>query len=136
MKEFQDKKRIRKIIFSRFSLAVLLIILIILSISTAKVYLKSRKASLKNDQTIAQIEELEKKKKELEDRIAKLRTGSGLEEEIREKFNVAKPEEKLLTIIDKTPENDKINNEESEKEFFSNLPRFLRGIWDWIKNIF
>lgn len=129
MKEFQDKKRIRKIIFSRFSLAILLIILIILSVSTLKVYLKSRKASLKNDQTIAQIEELEKKKKELEDRLAKLQIGSGLEEEIREKFNVKKPGEEVLNIIDKSPENDKINNEESEKGFFSK-------IWDWIKNLF
>lgn len=129
MKEFQDKKRIRKIIFSRFSLAILLVILIILSVSTVKVYLKSRKASLKNDQTIAQIEELEKKKKELEDRIAKLQTEGGLEEEIREKFNVQKPGEEVLNIVDKSPENDKINNEESQKGFFSK-------IWDWIKNIF
>jgi len=129
MKEFQDKKRIRKIIFSRFSLAVLLIILIILSVSTAKVYLKSQKASLRNDQTIAQIKELEKKKKELEDRIAKMQTGSGLDEEIREKFNVQKPGEEVLNIVDKSPENDKIDSAEENHGFFSK-------IWDLIKNIF
>lgn len=129
MKEFQEKRKFRKIIFSRFSLIVLLIILVILSISVAKVYTKSRKAALKNQEITQKIEELESKKRELEERITKLETGSGLEEEVREKFGVKKPGEEVLTIIDKTPESDKMNNEESGNGFFGK-------IWGWIKNLF
>lgn len=129
MKEFQEKRKFRKIIFSRFSLIVLLVILVILSISVARVYNKSRKAALKNQEITQKIEELESKKRELDERIAKLETGSGLEEEVREKFGVKKPGEEVLTIIDKTPENDKINNEESDKGFFGK-------IWSWIKDLF
>lgn len=129
MKEFQEKRKFRKIIFSRFSLIVLLIILVILSISAIKVHTKSQKAVLKNQEIIQKIEELESKKRELEEKIAKLQTGSGLEEEVREKFGVKKPGEEVLTIIDKTPENDKINSEEENRGFFDK-------IWGWIKDVF
>lgn len=128
MKEFQEKRKFRKIIFSRFSLIVLLIILVILSISTVKVYIKSQKAVLKNKETIEKIEELESKKMELEEKIAKLNTESGLEEELREKFGVKKPGEEVLAIIDKTPESDKMNSREEKQGFFSK-------IWGWIKNL-
>ncbi len=129
MKEFQEKRKFRKIIFSRFSLIVLLIILVILSISAVKVHTKSQKAVLKNQEIIQKIEELESKKGELEEKIAKLQIESGLEEELREKFGVKKPGEEVLTIIDKMPGSDKINNEVSVKGFFSR-------IWSWIAGLF
>lgn len=101
---------------------------IILSFSTAKVYSKFKKAYDKNQETIAKIEELEQRKKELEARISALSSEAGREEEIREKFNIKKPGEEVLTIIDKIPENDKINNK-NEDGFFS-------GIWNWIAGLF
>lgn len=129
MKEFQEKRKLRKIIFSRYSLIVLLIILIILSISTAKVYLKSQRAVQKNQETIQKIQELEEKKRELEEKIAKLQTQSGMEEELMEKFSVKKQGEEVLNIIDKSPENDKIDLGTENHNIFSK-------IWNWLKNIF
>lgn len=110
-------------IFGLFFLAV------ILAIPTAKVYLKSRKAVEKNQEIQAQLEELEKRKSELGKEVTQLETEGGREEKIREKFDVIKPGENVLKIINKSPENDRINQEEENKNFFSK-------IWRWMKDIF
>jgi cell division protein FtsB len=130
------KQEIKKSLFSNFLLVAVLIIAIILIISTIKVYFKSRKAVLKNDGVKTEITELETRKKELEKDVVRLRTESGIEEEIRKKFNVAKPGEEVLVFVDKNTESGKINSGKEKSGFFLNLPDFFGGIWSFIKNIF
>lgn len=127
MKRYQEKRNLKKIFFSRFFIMALLALFIILSFSTAKVYSKFKKAYDKNRETIAKIEELEQRKKELEARISALSSEAGKEEEIREKFNIKKPGEEVLTIIDKSPGSDKINNKNDDG--------FFPGIWNWLENL-
>ncbi len=129
MREFQEKRKFKKMIFSRASLITLFILLIFLSVFTVKTFIKYRKAVLKDEKITEEMENLERKKNDLGEKISRLQTASGLEEEMREKFNVAMPGEKVLTIVDKNKENDKINEEDGERGFFSK-------IWNWIKNIF
>jgi len=135
MNEFRQKRDFNKKIFSPISVAVALIIAIILIISTFKIYIKSRNVQTKNDKMAQELADVEKRKAALEAEAAKISTESGLEEEIRDKFSVKKPGEEVLTIMEKRPEGDKINSGENQG-FFGNLPRFLRGIWEFVKNIF
>ena len=128
MKEFQRKRDFDKKLYSPISLVVLSIIAVLLIISTFKIYAKSRNARLKNEKTKAEVVELEKRRTEMEVEIAKTSTESGLEEELREKFNIKKPGEEVLTIMDKRPEDDKIDSGR-ERGFFN-------GIWEFLKNIF
>lgn len=128
-RDFQRKKRIQKNIFSPLFILGLLFLFIILTIPTVKVYLKSRKAIERNKEIEAQIEDLRQRKAELEKEVARFETEEEVEEKIREKFDVALPGENVLKIIDKSQENDKINNNEEKSGFFGK-------IWNWIKEVF
>jgi cell division protein FtsB len=128
MWEFQEKRNLRKILFSKRVLVLLALVLTFLMYSTGKVYIKSRNAILKNEEIKKEKADLEQRKSELEKEIGRLQSESGIEEEVRKKFNVQKPGEKALVIVEKNNENDKINEGESSAFFIK--------IWKWIKNIF
>jgi cell division protein FtsB len=127
MREFQEKRKLRKVIFSRKVLVLLALVLVFLMYSTGKVYFKSRNAVLKNEEIKKEMADLEQRKSDLQKEINRLQSESGIEEEVRKKFNVQKPGENTLVIVEKNNENDKINQEAS--------PGFFSKIWKWIKNI-
>ncbi len=128
MQEFQEKRKLRKIIFSRKVLVLLAFVSAFLIFSTVKVYIKSRNAVSKNEEVKKEVAVLEQRKSELEKEIARLQSMSGAEEEVRKKFNVQKPGEEALVIVEKNNENDKINQGESSG--------FFTKIWNFIKNLF
>ena len=70
------------------------------------------------------VTELEKSKEKLNSEIIKLKTEKGIEENIREKFGLAKEGEEMIVIIE-----DK-NSEEAEKETDS------EGFFSFFKNWF
>lgn len=125
MKEYQEKQKIRKIIYSNWSFAALFVILTALAFSTGKVYIKSRNAVLKNKEIRENLAALEGKQFELGSEIKQLQSESGAEKEIRKKFNMSKPGEKILMIIDKGEESDKIEQKKSDR-FFSKIWRTIK----------
>jgi len=127
MQEFQEKRKLRKIIFSRKVLVLLAFVLTFLIFSTAKVYIKSRNAVSKNEEIKKEVADLEQRKSDLQKEISRLQSESGAEEEVRKKFNVQKPGENALVIVEKNNENDKINQGESSG--------FFTKIWQWIKDL-
>ena len=72
---------------------------------------------------------LEKRNAELAAEAARLESESGREGEIKKRFDVAKPGEKILVIVDKNSEDVKINGAENNVGLFSR-------IWQWVKNWF
>lgn len=128
MREYQEKKKIRKIIYSKWGFIFLFVVLTALVFSTSKIYVKSRNAALKNEEISAALIELENRGLELESEIKRLQSESGIEGEIRKRFNMGKPEEKVILIVDKNDENNKINQEETGN--------FLLKAWRAIKKIF
>ncbi len=135
MKEFQERRKLRSIIFSRFTFAFLAIVLAFLTYSTAKVYLKSRQARMANEIIQKETEDLKNKKAELEASVEGLKTEAGAEEEIRKKFSVQKPGEKTVMIVEEAARAGNLTAN-SSSDFFQNLPRFFQGIWQFVKNIF
>jgi len=135
MKEFQERLFWRRIFFSKFTFVFLTGILIFFVYSTAKVYWRSRETAKVNEMAQKEINDLKAKKAELEALVNRLQTKTGAEEEVRNKFMVQKPGEKAVMIID---EGEKQENLPANipSGFFPNLPRFFRGIWQFIKNIF
>lgn len=130
MREFQERRKIRKIFFSIPVIAILLIIAIFLLFSNIKVYKKSKEAIFLSSIVEQELAELEKRKLELESNIAVLQTESGIEEEIRKKFNVQKPGEEVLVIVDKAEDNAQINSKKGK------ITGFFSKIWKAIKSIF
>ncbi len=130
MREFQERRFWRKIFFSKASFIVLIAITALLAYSTVKIYLRSRDARLINSVSEKQLKELTERKKELEASIKTLESEAGADEEIRSKFQVQKPGEKTVVIVD---ESEKKNNVLSEN---SAPPGFFEKIWQFVKNTF
>ena len=83
----------------------------------------------KAEETRKEISALEKRNAELTADIASLESDSGKESEIRKRFDVAKPGEKILIIVDKKGEDVKMDNAIDKTGFFSK-------IWRWSGRLF
>ncbi len=86
---------------SNFVLIATLIVVVLLSKSVWGVYQKNLITQDKRDKSFQKLKNLEERKNELESQVAKLKTDRGVEEELREKFNIIKPGEEAIIIVDK-----------------------------------
>ncbi len=128
MKEFQERRVLRRIIFSRFSFAFLAVVLAFVVYSTVKIYIRSREAGSINQMVEKEIEDLKTKKEDLSATVKNLESKSGQEEEIRSRFSVQKPGEKAVMIIE-----EETKTQNSSKQSPSG---FFPKIWQFIKSIF
>lgn len=129
MREFQEKRKFKKIIYSSSFQILFGLVIIFLIFSAVKSYKKSEINANKAEETKKEILALEKRNAELTADIKNLESDSGKESEIRKRFDVAKPGEKILIIVDKKGEDVKMDNISDNAGFFSK-------IWYWMKNLF
>lgn len=100
MFDFSEKRRIRRILYSRFTIALLLILLIFLLDALWGVYQKAHNASENKKRTVERLRVLEGREADLLASIEKLKTERGIEDEIRNKFSVVKEGEEMVVIVD------------------------------------
>jgi cell division protein FtsB len=98
MDDFQAKSRMRRLVYSRPVIVVLVIIIVLLARPVWKIWLKSRAVAREQAQVAAELKELELRRDFLEQEIAALQTPRGIEGEIREKFPVVKEGEKVIIV--------------------------------------
>ncbi|MBI4136309.1 MAG: septum formation initiator family protein [Candidatus Vogelbacteria bacterium] len=99
MREFQDKRRRRRMIYSLPVRLGLTLIIIALAGSIFRLYKKERQVGLERAILLEEVERLRARQRELAAEVEKLTTARGVEEEIREKFNVVKPGEKVISLV-------------------------------------
>ncbi|MFA7252879.1 MAG: septum formation initiator family protein [Candidatus Paceibacterota bacterium] len=100
MLEFQQKRQVKKILYSRTTLVVLGLIIILLINSVWGVY-KKRAISKENlDKAQASLDNLQAREETLSNEIERLKSTAGVEEEIREKFGLVKPGEEVIIVVD------------------------------------
>jgi cell division protein FtsB len=99
MMDIQQKRKFRNIIYSKFTLAFLFLLVLLALHSTWRVYLKKRESIAMKETSSQRLSELEARNAELDGKIRKLATVSGVEEEIRSKFSVAKDNENMVIIV-------------------------------------
>lgn len=105
MLEFQERKRIRQIFYSRPTLIILVLLFVISSSSAYKMYEKARDTGNNLDKALKEQESLKMKEMELNGHLGQLKTESGVEKEIRKKFRVVKAGEGVIIVVgDKTNE--------------------------------
>ena len=105
MREFQQRRIFRHFIYSKFSIFLLFIVFIFFVFSTAGVYEKKMEATRKNSDVEKELNDLKAKKDYLEAQVNRLNTDAGVEEELRDKFQIAKPGEKVLIIVNDNDKN-------------------------------
>lgn len=124
MIDFQQKRQIKSVMYSKVSFVVLFILVIFLSKATYNIYQKSKLSSENNLVVRREYESLKTRKDMLESEIDRLKTDNGVEEEIRGKFNVAKPGETVVVVINGTGSS------------MSNTDSSNKGFWSSVFNIF
>lgn len=91
------------------------------------VYKKNELARINKEQAINKLDNLKNKKQVLESEIERLGTDRGVEEELRKRFQVIKPGEQVMIIVDKSEPVNSIKTEE-ERGFWGNIWYGLLGL--------
>lgn len=100
MMEFQQKRQVKRILYSRTTLVVLGVIIVLLINSVWGVY-KKRAISKENlNKAQASLDTLLAREETLSNEIDRLKSTAGVEEEIREKFGLVKPGEEVIIVVD------------------------------------
>jgi cell division protein FtsB len=100
MREFQEKKRFRRFLYSKGMVALLLIMAIFFGRATWNLYKKAHESAANASQAQNALKRLEDRQKVLNEEISRLKTDEGIEAEIRSKYGVSKPGEQVLIIVD------------------------------------
>lgn len=124
MREFEHKRKVRKILSSPLVLLPLAILLIFLARGTWNIYVKNRDSAAELRLAEERLARLEERHKTLMAGVARLNTESGIEGEIRDRFQMAKEGERAVVIVDAPSK--PVQLELSEDGF-------LQKIWDFFK---
>jgi len=100
MFDLSEKRRLLGYLYSKFTIAVLLIVLGLLSWSVLERYSVERDMAAKRAEKEAELSQLEERAAALEAKVDHLRNERGLEEEIRSRFDVAKEGEQVVILLD------------------------------------
>ena len=107
MLDFRERNRLRKAIYAKPTILIVALGFFFVAHSAWGMYQKSRDAGDKRDAALERLTELEARERELSSDIARLSTNRGVEEEIRDRFMVAKDGEKVIIVSD--PEEEKVH---------------------------
>ncbi len=102
MLDFQQKRKVRSLLYHRTTLIVLGVLLLVVVRSTWIVYQKKKESEVQESISMHNVEELRTRNAELQSQIDRIQTDSGIEAEIRSKFNVAKDKENIVILLDDT----------------------------------
>jgi cell division protein FtsB len=122
MLDFQQKRKFRAILYHRVTLVILFILVFFAVRASWGMYQKQRESEMLKNRSLEYKNGLELRQKELDAQIERLNTESGLEAEIRSKFNVAKDRENIVVVVD-----DKAT---------STMPSVPKSFWQKIKSFF
>lgn len=104
MREFQNRQKARKRMYSLPVVAALVVLLLLVINGTWGAFQKTRisKAALVESQENYEL--LKKKERRIQEDIDHMKTESGIEEEIRVQFNAAREGEQTIVIVDEKKE--------------------------------
>ena len=106
MLDFKKKRKIKEILYSRVTIILLFFIFLFFANSTWDVYKKASLASENKKIAEKDLNALKEREKNLVNKIDRLKTDIGVEEEIREKFGFVKDGEEVVVIVDSKEEID------------------------------
>lgn len=101
MRDFQRKRKIRKVLYSKGVLFLLLLLLLFIGKATWNLYAKERESRANLTRVEAELQNLNLREARLRGDIARLEGPEGIETEIREQFQVAKPGERMVVLVNK-----------------------------------
>jgi cell division protein FtsB len=126
MKEFQQRRYFRRIFFSRVVFVLFLCLAVLLGISLLGVYKKSRHADLRNKIIEEEVSNLVQRKQALDASLKQLENPLGVEEELRKRFQIKRPGEEYVVILDRAVELPEDLSQKDKWAFFEKILEFFR----------
>lgn len=99
MFSFHEKRKIRSFFYSKATIGVLFFLAIWMSFSVYDRYIVSREMKEKLVERQHELQQLEERAGALEAKVNHLKDERGIEEELRNRFDVAKEGEKVIIIV-------------------------------------
>ena len=124
MLDFQQKRQIKKVIYSRASLITLFLVVVFLARSDYDIYTRQQLSADNYNETKKDYDGLKVREAMLATALGRLKTEVGIEEEIRSKFSVAKPGETVVVVVDSSSTQD--NKNQSDSNLWSRFMSWFR----------
>ena len=99
MKEFQNKRVWRRIGYPPLTIVGLAVLIGLLTGTVWRLYQKNRLIADDRRSLLEEVERLKNRQAKLSNEVGKLATERGVEEAIRENFNVVKPGEMVIHLL-------------------------------------
>mgnify|MGYP003394712704 CR=1 FL=1 len=99
MFDFHEKRKIKSWIFSKPAIALLLVVSFFLGRSVYERYQKERETAVKHAERVAELVNARTHAAALEAEVAYLQSARGIEEEIRNRFDVTKGGEQAVIVM-------------------------------------
>lgn len=124
MFDFQEKRKLKQFLYSKITLTVLAVVVVLLLNSVWNIYTTERETRLTRNNLEREFLELKEREELLRKEIERLKTTRGVEEEIRSKFEVSKDGESVMVIVDPTKDK-KTQIYKRENSFWSKFLNFF-----------
>lgn len=120
MKEFQRKRKIKRFLYSWFSIFLLAVLVFFTAKGAWGVFKKERESRKELSLVSQEIADLESREVALRGDIERLRTPEGMDAEIRKQFQVAKPGERMVVVVEggKNEKNEVLQTKSLISKFF------------------
>lgn len=106
MLDFRERSQLRRAIYAKPTILILVVLIVITLRGVWGMYEKNQEATIKRDKATAELVAIQIREKQLNEDIARLSTERGQEEEIRNRFMVAKEGEKVIIVTESQKEID------------------------------
>ncbi len=128
MLEFKEKRKFKKVLYSKPAILLILVLLVFLVKPAWNAYTKYSESRENAQLAKARLEKLQERKNELTQKIENLGTERGLEEEIVDKFDVVRSGENVIVIVNKRETEEGVGEDDSGG--------FFSSFWRKVKDIF
>jgi len=131
MFDFHEKRKIRSFLYSKFVIGGLFLLAVLVSFSAYDRYTIAKEMKIKLEDRRVQLEEVKNRAQVLETKVEYFENDRGIEEELRNRFDVAKEGEQVVVLIDakeepgdkskEAIEDESLQSEEKKKSWFRDI---------------
>ncbi len=125
MLDLQQKRKFRGLMYNKWTIGVLFVLVILIIHSTWGVYMKKKESENMKSISLQTVSDLRNRDQRLKTSLDRLDTPEGVEEEIRSKFSVAKENENVAIIVPESPNKNLAGA--GETNFWQKFVNFLFG---------
>lgn len=124
MKELQERRRFKKLLHSRYTIILMIVVLALLARGVWGIYTKYQKSLEIKERARYDLEILTGREQSLMESIKALETDEGKERELRDRFGVVKEGEKIVVIVDDKPKEKSFSGSENTNWWIRFLEMF------------